>query len=94
MDRNLATNSRNRSFSPPGGPDPGEELVILLELVVERLLPERLAVRLERLPHATLADLCARTCGTDDKESRRIANATMAEHDPLPQWAVDEVRAA
>ena len=49
-----------------------------------------LAVRLRRLPHNMLAELAAQLCCENDA-ARRATDECIAGHDPLPQWAVDEV---
>ena len=53
-------------------------------------LSSRLAVRLAKLPHDALAEFAAQLCA-DDSAAAAQAEALLAAHDPVPQWAVEGV---
>ena len=50
----------------------------------------RISARLARLPHAALLELTTRLCLTS-ASAWRDADRFLAEHDPLPPWAVSDV---
>ena len=50
----------------------------------------RLAVRFAQLPHDALAELAAQLCA-DGGAAAAQAEAVLAAHQPVPQWAVDGV---
>ena len=50
----------------------------------------RMAVRLAQLPHNVLVELAARLCVSDDS-ARAAADAVLAKHQPVPQWANEGV---
>ena len=51
----------------------------------------RLAARLAKLPHDVLAEVAAQLCEEEPATARRITDAILAEHDPLPASMVSGV---
>ena len=51
----------------------------------------RLAVRFAQLPHDALAELAAQLCADGGAAAAAQAEAVLAAHQPVPQWAVEGV---
>ena len=51
----------------------------------------RFAARLGALPHEALVELAAQLCEEGTEAQRALADAALAVHAPLPQWAVENV---
>ena len=51
----------------------------------------RLAVRFAQLPHDALAELAAQLCADGGAVAVAQAEAVLAAHQPVPQWAVEGV---